>query len=47
MVDDPGLTAVLQDESDLDTLCERLIHAANRNGGVDNITAVLARLEPS
>ena len=24
---------------------ERLIHAANRNGGVDNITAILARVE--
>jgi protein phosphatase len=47
MVDDPGLASVLQDEADLDTMCERLIHVANRNGGVDNITAVLARLEPS
>jgi protein phosphatase len=46
MVDDPGLAFVLSDEPDLDTACERLIHAANRNGGVDNITCVLARLEP-
>jgi PPM family protein phosphatase len=46
MVDDPGLAYILQEEQDLDTACERLIHAANRNGGVDNITCVLARLEP-
>jgi serine/threonine protein phosphatase PrpC len=47
MVDDPGLAYILQEEQepDLDTLCERLIHAANRNGGQDNITCVLARLE--
>jgi protein phosphatase len=47
MVDDQGLTSVLGEEPDLDAACERLIHAANRNGGVDNITCVLARLEPS
>jgi len=47
MVDDTGLASVLGDENDLDAACERLIHAANRNGGVDNITCVLARLEAS
>ncbi len=47
MVDDMGLASVLGDENDLDAACERLIHAANRNGGVDNITCVLARLEPA
>ncbi len=47
MVDDAGLQFVLAEEQDLDTACERLIHAANRNGGVDNITCVLARVEPS
>jgi PPM family protein phosphatase len=46
MIDDQGLQDMLSDEQDLDTCCERLIHAANRNGGVDNITCVLARLEP-
>jgi protein phosphatase len=46
MVDDAGISYVLSDEADLDTACERLIQAANRNGGVDNITCVLARLEP-
>jgi protein phosphatase len=46
MVDDQGLAEILADEPDLDKTCERLIHAANRSGGVDNITCVLARLEP-
>ncbi len=46
MVDDPALGEILSDEADLDTCVERLIHAANRNGGADNITAVLARCEP-
>jgi protein phosphatase len=46
MVDDPGITYVLSGETDLDAACEQLIQAANRNGGVDNITCVLARLEP-
>jgi len=46
MVDDQGLAYILQEEQDLDTACERMIHAANRNGGQDNITCILARLEP-
>jgi protein phosphatase len=46
MVDDAGLAYILSDEADLDAACERMIQAANRNGGVDNITCVLARLEP-
>jgi PPM family protein phosphatase len=45
MVDDPGLAYILADEQDLDTACERMIHTANRNGGQDNITCVLARVE--
>jgi protein phosphatase len=46
MVDDAGLAYLLSDEQDLDLACERLIQAANRSGGVDNITCVLARVEP-
>jgi PPM family protein phosphatase len=46
MVDDAGLAYVLAEENDLDAACERMIQAANRNGGVDNITCVLARVEP-
>ena len=45
MVDDAGLTYIMSEEPDLDVACERLIHAANRNGGQDNITCCLARLE--
>ena len=45
MVDDAGLSYIISEEPDLDTACERLIHAANRNGGQDNITCCLARLE--
>jgi protein phosphatase len=47
MVDDAGLAQILRDEADLDAACGRLIQAANRNGGIDNITCVLTRLEPS
>ena len=45
MIDDAGISYILSDENDLDTACERLIQTANRNGGVDNITCVLARME--
>jgi protein phosphatase len=45
MIDDAGIAYILNSESDLDAACERLIETANRNGGVDNITCVLARLE--
>jgi protein phosphatase len=47
MIDDAGLAYVLQGEPDLDLACERMIQTANRNGGVDNITCVLARIEPA
>jgi protein phosphatase len=46
MIDDDGLAEVLAAEGDLDRACETLIARANQNGGVDNITCVLARLEP-
>ncbi len=46
MIDDPGLADVMSAENDLDRACEALIARANANGGVDNITCVLARLEP-
>jgi protein phosphatase len=47
MVDDAGLAYILSDENDLDAACERMIQSANRNGGVDNITCLLARVEPT
>jgi protein phosphatase len=46
MIDDPGLAEVLGEVRDIDAACDRMIQEANRNGGVDNITCVLARLEP-
>ena len=46
MIDDPGLAQILSSESDLDRASEALIAKANANGGVDNITCILARLEP-
>ena len=47
MIDDAGLAYVLAETADLDGACERMIETANRNGGVDNITCVLARIEPA
>ena len=46
MVSDAEMATILNREGDLDRACERLINAANDHGGVDNITVVLARLEP-
>jgi protein phosphatase len=46
MVPDDEIRVIAQGEPDLDKACEKLIAAANANGGIDNITVVLARLEP-
>jgi len=46
MVSDADIASLAIEEGDLDKLCERLIAAANANGGIDNITVVCARLEP-
>jgi len=46
MVHDDAIRVIAQSEADLDKACERLIAAANEAGGVDNITVVLARIEP-
>jgi PPM family protein phosphatase len=46
MVSDTEIAGFAIEEPDLDKLCDRLIGAANENGGVDNITVVCARLEP-
>lgn len=46
MVSDEQMESILKDdEGDLDRKCERLIDAANANGGSDNITVILARYE--
>lgn len=43
MVTDEVIAAVLTSEPDPETACRRLIDEANRNGGEDNVTAVVAR----
>jgi serine/threonine protein phosphatase PrpC len=47
MISDDQIRRLLQAEGDLDRVAERLITAANEAGGKDNITVVLARIEPS
>ena len=46
MVPDPLIAEILSEVPDIDDAVERLINAANEAGGTDNITCVLARIEP-
>lgn len=46
MVSDEQLFELVQGETDLDRLAEKMVAAANAAGGIDNVTVVLARLEP-
>ncbi|HEU4563207.1 MAG TPA: Stp1/IreP family PP2C-type Ser/Thr phosphatase [Gemmatimonadaceae bacterium] len=39
------IAAILAEEPDLDSACQRLIDRANENGGPDNITVVIAHFE--
>lgn len=43
MVRDEEIARIVREHSDLNVACRELINAANENGGVDNITVVLAR----
>lgn len=45
MIKDDQMQHILMSERDLDRAVERLITAANEEGGVDNISVVLARVE--
>ena len=45
MVTDDGLAQILAKQSDLNKAIEEMIDTANRNGGTDNITVVLVRVE--
>jgi protein phosphatase len=45
MLPDDRIAAVLAVEHNPQTACERLVGEANRNGGKDNITAIVARFE--
>jgi protein phosphatase len=46
MLSDAQMAHIIRTEPDLDRAVEALIAGANEEGGVDNITAVLARIEP-
>lgn len=45
LVDDDHIKQIIRDTDVLTEACMRLIDAANKNGGKDNITAVLVRIE--
>jgi serine/threonine protein phosphatase PrpC len=45
LVDDAAIRTIVSETEVLTEACSRLIEAANRNGGKDNITAVLIRIE--
>lgn len=47
MLTDDQLRHIIETERDLDTAVEKMIAGANENGGIDNITVVLARIEPA
>ncbi len=46
MLPDEAIHAITLSEQNLDKACDKLIEAANEAGGKDNITVVLARIEP-
>jgi len=45
MVDDQGLTALLAADASPDAKVDELIADANRHGGLDNITAIIVRID--
>jgi PPM family protein phosphatase len=47
MITDERIREIVSAEHDLDRASERLITAANSAGGKDNITVILARIEPA
>jgi protein phosphatase len=46
MISNDQIAVICSTERDLDRAVEKLIDTANENGGVDNISVVLARVEP-
>jgi PPM family protein phosphatase len=46
MLTDEQMAHIMLMESDLDRMAEHLIDAANDHGGIDNISVVVARIEP-
>lgn len=47
MVPEEQITAILQQENDPQRACECLIAEANRLGGKDNVTVIVARISPT
>jgi protein phosphatase len=47
MIDDSEIRDVVQNTTDLDEACRRLVALANEHGGEDNITALVVRIEAS
>ncbi len=45
MVSDAELNVIMTDSADLDEMCRELVDRANKNGGADNITVILAQIE--
>ncbi|HYA97346.1 MAG TPA: Stp1/IreP family PP2C-type Ser/Thr phosphatase [Methylomirabilota bacterium] len=46
MVTEPEIAGTLQAETDPQKAAEQLVNLANENGGADNITVIVVRLEP-
>ena len=46
MISDARIRTVLQSSGDPEAACRRLVDLANDAGGLDNVTAVVARFEP-
>jgi protein phosphatase len=47
MMEDEDLQAILEEGGGLEEQVDRLIAEANRRGGLDNITAIVIRIETS
>jgi protein phosphatase len=45
MIPDEGIAVILREEPDPRRACERLVAEANRHGGKDNITVLVAHVE--
>jgi serine/threonine protein phosphatase PrpC len=45
MISDEGIAVALREEPDPRRACERLVAEANRHGGKDNITVLVAHVE--
>jgi protein phosphatase len=45
MVDDPDIEEILSMDEDIQAKCNLLVSLANKNGGLDNITVLVARYD--